>query len=110
MNPNVIKLLTAFFNSCDLNSVIFKPAGIRLTSLSLVDYMEDEEIKKIFYNPNLIKKINNLRGLGIPTQAQVNEFLNTQEAKILIEYIIKNTNAEEDYQHYINLYKQNNGW
>ena len=110
MNPNIIKLLTAFFNACGLNSAIFKPAGIRLTSLSLVDYMEDEELKALFYNKNVIRKINNLRVLGIPTQAQVNEFINMPETKVIIEYIINNSTAENDYKTYIEDYKRNNGW
>ena len=109
MNPNIIKLLTAFFNSCGLNSTIFKPAGIRLTSLSLVDYMEDEELKALFYNKNVIKTVNNIKVLGIPTQHQINEFINSPEARVIIQYIIENSNAEEPYDYYITSYKQNNG-
>ena len=109
MNPNIIKLLATFFNSCGLNSAIFKPAGIRLTSLSLIDYMEDEEIKKLFYNKNIIRKIDNIRVLGIPTQNQVNDFVNLPETKVLLEYIIENSTAEENADYYIHTYKQNNG-
>lgn len=109
MNPNIVKLLATFFNACGLNSVMFKPAGIRLTSLSLVDYLEDEEIKKVFYNKNIIRKIDNIRVLGIPTQTQVNDFINLPETKVLLGYIIENSTAEENADYYIHAYKQSNG-
>ena len=71
--------------------------------------MEDEELKKLFHNKNVTKTINNIRVLGIPTQHQVNEFINTAEARVIIQYIIENSNAEESYDYYITSYKQSNG-
>nr|DAX81564.1 MAG TPA: hypothetical protein [Caudoviricetes sp.] len=106
MNTSIIKILTTFFLGCDLTNVVFKPLGIRLTSLNLVDYLSDNDIKTLFYNRGLVRKLDNLQIMGVASPAHVKEFLNIPESKVLIKTIIEKTNAELSAEEYIDMYKR----
>lgn len=108
MNGTIIKILSTFFNGCKLNNIIFIPAEIRLTTMNLIDYLKDDEIRKFFYNKNIVRKIDNMRIVGIPRIEQVKDFLDLPESKLLIEYIISNSNAEESGSFYIDTFKREN--
>lgn len=106
MNTSIIKILTTFFLGCELNNVVFKPLGIRLTSLNLVDYLSDDDVKALFYNRGLVRKLDSLQIMGVATPAQVKEFLTTPESKVLIKTILDKTNAELPAEEYMEIYKR----
>ena len=108
MNSIILKILSKFFNGCNLNNVVFIPAEIRLPTMNLIDYLKDDEVKKYFYNKNIVRKLDNMRIIGTPRNDHVKDFISMPEAKLLIQHIIENSNAEESADYYIELFKREN--
>ena len=98
MNTEISKILRFFITFAKLSNYVYFPTGGRLSSVTLPEYVRDEELRKLFHTRSVAQFLDTYKIYGAATPFHVLNFLKMYEGKAIIKRILETSSfVNTDY-------------
>lgn len=88
MNTDISKILRYFITYAKLSNYLFFPTGSNLSTVTLPEYMRDEELRGLFSSYGLKQYLSTLEIYSAASPSDVLGFLKTFEGRAIVKRIL----------------------
>lgn len=91
MGSEIIKILKLIINTTKVSNYVYKPTGDRLSVLSTLELVENEEIAMLLKSRTITDYVNSLEIVGQAYARDAYGFLKTYEGRAVMRKILENS-------------------